>query len=181
MTLSPVWWPWPVSTSTACKDAAIPAIPERLSAQNIWGAEVLVNWGVLRGSPHLSILFSVLEHGSRLLVMSSVGVARTSCVHCTGGLLLSVRGWAANLMLIERGDVKGKFILTCTKTLMKTSGKISAGGFCDRKEIRLSSPCSLGIREQSKGPMDRKSLRASLCHGGPLSELTPAKLSLWSL
>lgn len=83
-------------------------------------------------------------------------------------------------MLTERGDVKGKFILTSTKTLMKTSGKISAGGFCDRKEIRLSSPCSLGIREQSKGSMDRKPLRASLCvkDGGPLSELTPAKPSL---
>lgn len=79
-------------------------------------------------------------------------------------------------MLTEPGDVKGKFILTPTKTVMETPGKISVGGFGDRKEIRLNPPCSIGIGRQT----DRKPLRASLCaeDGGPLSELTLAKPSL---
>lgn len=83
-------------------------------------------------------------------------------------------------MLTVPGDVKGKFILTPTKTVMETPGKISVGGFGDRKEIRLNPPCSIGIGGQSKGPTDRKPLRASLCawDGGPLSEPTLAKPSL---
>lgn len=69
---------------------------------------MLVNWGVWvwGSSEDLNILLPVLEHGSRLLFMSSVGVVHTSCVHGTGGLLPSLRGGAANLMLTELGDVR---------------------------------------------------------------------------
>lgn len=131
----------PVSLSTACEDAATPAIPECLRCASGSGHLRSRGVGELGGPQRVSIFFFLsLNMVPGCFFMSAVGVAHTSCVCGTGGLLPSLRGWVANLMLTEPGDVKGKFILTPTKTVMETSGKIPAGGFGDRKEIRLSSP-----------------------------------------
>lgn len=137
---------------------AVDDLQPRLREHSLWGcsypsyprASVLCIW--LRtseeqrcwwtgGPQRVSIFFFLsLNMVPGCFFMSAVGVAHTSCVCGTGGLLPSLRGWVANLMLTEPGDVKGKFILTPTKTVMETSGKIPAGGFGDRKESRLSSP-----------------------------------------
>lgn len=97
--------------------------------------------GILRGA-YLSVVFPVSELNSRLLFVSYVGVAHTSCVHDSSSFLPSLWDWVTNLMLTKLGDVKGKFSLTLTKMVMRTLGKMSA---C-RKGIRFSSWCSKGIR-----------------------------------
>lgn len=107
-------------------------------AQDIWGAEVLVNSGVLRGSQYsFSCPWTWFQAD---FFMSPVVLAHTSCVHGAGGLLPSLQGWAANLMLTELGDVKGKFILTLTKTVMKTQGRFLQEGFVIEKRSGAVPP-----------------------------------------
>lgn len=98
--LEKVTSPWSVAVDylsprgQPCKNAASPANPEHprcaLSSEHPQSSSV-GGLGILRGLPYLNIPFPISERDSRLLFMSFVGVAHTSCAHGTSGFLPSRR------------------------------------------------------------------------------------------